>query len=249
MATIVCDLDGVVYVGQEPVPGASETLALLKAQGHQLLFATNNATRSPSQLVVAIEAASGFRPDVDSIVSSPMAAALVLEGRATTVFVVGEAGLSETLADYGIREVGPDEAEAVVVGLDRALTYDKLRDATLAIRRGALFIATNLDTTYPTPSGLWPGGGAVVAALAAASDTDPELAGKPAEPMRRLLRAKIAQEVVWVVGDRPDTDLALGDSEGWNTALVLTGVTAASDAVVPRPTAVLDSIAQLPTVL
>lgn len=249
MATIVCDLDGVIYIDGTPVDGATAALEQMRSDGHQLLFVTNNATRHVDALVAEIEAASGFRPDRDDVLSSSMAAASMLQGRASSAFVIGEAGLAETLADWGITSVDARGAESVVVGLDRAVTYEKLRDASLAIRRGALFIATNLDSTYPTPTGLWPGGGALVAALATASGTTPEVAGKPEEPIRRLLRSKIEHEEVWVVGDRPDTDLALGDAEGWKTALVLTGVTSDATGVSPAPTVVLDSIAGLPGLL
>lgn len=249
MATIVCDLDGVIYIDGTAVPGAAAALDSLHRAGHQLLFVTNNATRHVDDIVAEIESCTGFTPDRQSVLSSSMAAAAMLEGRATTAFVVGEGGLVATLADSGITAVAARTAEAVVVGLDRAVTYDRLRDATLAIRRGALFIATNLDSTFPTPGGLWPGGGALVAALATASDQAPEVAGKPAAPMRALVRSRVEQDEVWVVGDRPDTDLALGEAEGWSTALVLTGVTAGPEGVVPAPTAVLDSIADLPALL
>jgi HAD superfamily hydrolase (TIGR01450 family) len=249
MATIVCDLDGVIYIDGTPVPGAAASLQSLRRAGHQLLFVTNNATRHRDAIIAEIESCTGFAVDRSSVISSSMAAAAMLDGRATTAFVVGEAGLVATLAEAGIATVAAADADAVVVGLDRSVTYDRLRDATLAIRRGALFIATNLDSTFPTPSGLWPGGGALVAALAAASGQDPEVAGKPEAPIRDLLRSQVRQDEVWVVGDRPDTDLALGDAEGWNTVLVLTGVTSQPEGVVPAPTVVLDSIADLPSIL
>lgn len=249
MATVVCDLDGVIYIEGSAVDGAPEALEQMRSEGHQLLFVTNNATRHVDALVDEIESTSGFRPGREDVLSSAMAAASMLQGRAGSAFVVGEAGLSATLADWGIASVDAAAAEAVVVGLDRGVTYDKLRDASLAIRRGALFIATNLDSTYPTPTGLWPGGGALVAALATASGATPEVAGKPEEPIRQLLRSRIEHDEVWVVGDRPDTDLALGNAEGWNTALVLTGVTTDGAGVSPAPTVVLDSIAGLPGLL
>ncbi|MDH3731400.1 MAG: HAD-IIA family hydrolase [Acidimicrobiia bacterium] len=249
MATVICDLDGVIYIDGTPIAGAATALEEMQRDGHQLLFVTNNATRHVDSIVAAIEESTGFRPAREAVLSSSMAAASMLEGRVSSAFVVGEAGLSATLAEWGISSVAAAEAESVVVGLDRALTYDKLRDATLAIRRGALFIATNLDSTYPTPTGLWPGGGALVAALTAASGRTPEVAGKPAEPIRKLLRSKIEHDDVWVIGDRPDTDLALGEAEGWKTALVLTGVTTDAGDVSPAPTAVIDSIADLPPLL
>lgn len=248
MATIILDLDGVIYIERTPVPGAAAALQSLQRAGHQLLFVTNNATRHLDAIIAEIEDRVGFTADRRSVISSSMAAAAMIHGRATTAFVVGEEGLVATLADAGIVSVATAaDAQAVVVGLDRAVTYERLRDAALAIRRGALFIATNLDATFPTPSGLWPGGGALVAALVVASGRDPELAGKPAAPMRDLVRSRVEQDQVWVVGDRPDTDLALGEAEGWNTVLVLTGVTSSAEGVSPAPTVVLDSAADLPS--
>ena len=116
---------------------------------------------------------------------------------------------------------------------------------------GARFVATNDDATYPTPEGLHPGGGSIVAALERASGRRAEVAGKPHTPMRDLVRELVGEGPVWMVGDKPETDLALGKGEGWTTVLVLSGVTG-NDADVPddlRPDAVLDSIADLPDLL
>jgi 4-nitrophenyl phosphatase len=249
MASFVFDLDGVIYVDGEAIPGAAETLAALEAAGHQLLFVTNNATRGRSNLVDAIAEISGYVPASDSVISSSMAAASLLQGTVTTAFVVGESGLVDTLREVGIAAGEAEAADVVVVGLDRELTYDKLRDATLAIRRGARFVATNRDATYPTAQGLWPGGGSIVAALEAATGIEAELAGKPAEPIRSLIRSRLTSDDVWVVGDRPDTDLAMGHAEGWKTVLVLTGVTTDDTAVDPAPTITLHSVAGLPAVV
>jgi 4-nitrophenyl phosphatase len=231
------------------VPGAATALRRLEDEGHQLLFVTNNATRSRRGIVEAIAAVTGFTPAADGIVSSSMAAAALLKGEVERVFVVGERGLIDTLAEVGISSVPAPQADAVVVGLDRSLTYDKIRDASLAIRRGARFVATNRDSTYPTGEGLWPGGGAIVAALEAATDVTAELAGKPAEPIRRLIRARLESDDVWVVGDRADTDLAMGVTEGWKTVLVLTGVTTRAEEVEPAPWAVVDSVADVPALV
>ena len=163
--------------------------------------------------------------------------------------MVGEPGLAATLTQAGITSVAHSDAEVVVVGLDRDLTYDKLRDATLALRRGARFVATNRDETYPAADGLWPGGGAIVAALEAAAGRSAELAGKPAEPMRHLINDILVTDDVWMIGDRPDTDLAMGVAEGWRTVLVLTGVTEDPEGVEPAPDFVVDSVAGLPGLL
>ena len=249
MAAFVFDLDGVIYVDGQGIPGAAQTLEELAKSGHQLIFATNNATRSRDEVATAIAAASGFDPDPGWVVTSSMAAAELLRGEAETAYVLGERGLVSTLAEAGIASVDHTEAQAVVAGLDRDLTYGKLRDATLALRRGARFVATNRDETYPTGDGQWPGGGAIVVALEAASGRPAELAGKPALPMRNLIKDVLRDDEVWVIGDRPDTDLAMGTAEGWKTVLVLSGVTDDAGGVDPAPTAVLDTVAGLPELL
>ena len=252
LGTVICDLDGVVFVDGHPIPGAEEALSSLDEDGYQLLFVTNNATTHRADLVTKIEKASGYRPGLEDVFSSAMAGAALISGEVSTAFVVGEAGLVTTLGDSGIRVTEAwREAEAVVVGLDRALTYARLKDAVLAVGNGARFIATNTDSTYPTPEGLWPGGGAIVAAIEKASGVAPEVAGKPNEPMRAMVRGSVGEGPVWMVGDRPDTDLAMGKLEEWRTVLVLTGVTASAGDVPSEfaPDVVLKSIAELPAAI
>lgn len=245
---IISDLDGVLFLGETPVAGAREALLRLEEAGHRLLFVTNNATKTIDALVEMMGSIVGYRPRPDQVLSSAVAAAHVLAGSVRRAYVVGERGLVDTLGEAGIAAT-PDHhgAGAVVVGLDRYLTYDKLRVATLALRAGARFIATNLDPTYPTPEGQWPGGGSLVRALEASSGRSAELAGKPAKPMRDLVRQRLAPGPVTIVGDRPDTDLAMGSAEGWRRVLVLTGVvTDPTDEDLVEADVVLDSIASLP---
>ena len=250
--TVVCDLDGVVFVDGTPIPGAGEALISLDGDGYRLLFVTNNATTHRSDLVAKIEQASGYHPAPEAVFSSAMAGAALISGEVSTAFVVGEAGLEATLKDSHIAVTDTwQDAEAVVVGLDRKLTYDRIKDAALAVQGGARFIATNVDATYPTPQGLWPGGGAIVAAIEKASGIEPEVAGKPHEPMRRLVRDHVAEGTVWMVGDRPDTDLAMAKSEGWRAVLVLTGVVDSADDVPAElaPDLVLGSLAEFPAAI
>ncbi|HEX2420182.1 MAG TPA: HAD hydrolase-like protein, partial [Acidimicrobiia bacterium] len=136
------------------------------------------------------------------------------------------------------------EAEAVVVGIDLALSYERLRQASQAAAGGARLIATNDDPTYPAEDGFWPGAGSILAAVETASGKRAEVAGKPNRPMRDLIRSNLISGPVWVVGDRPDTDLALADAEpGWQSILVLTGVVTTPDGVEPPPDAVADDLA------
>lgn len=247
--TIVFDLDGVVYLGNDVVPGALEVLEWCRRSGIQPLFVTNNSVRTPTEVVAKIRDVVGFDVTVDEVITSALAAAdLVAERAGRSCLVVGERGIVEALAGRGVHVVeDPHEADHVVVGLTRSISYELLADATTAVLQGAALVATNLDPTFPTPTGLRPGAGSLVAAIETASGTDAIPAGKPFAPIRSLITAQASGKVV-VVGDRPDTDIALGITEGWPTLLCLTGVTADASQVPGRyqPTRVIASIADVP---
>lgn len=231
MTAVLCDLDGVVYRGSKPVPGAPEALEKLLDAGLQVFFITNNSTRTPEATAAKITELTGVGIEGDQVLTSSQAAVTMLEDSDGPVLVVGEMGLSEVVASSGHRVTSdPMEAGAVVVGLTRSLTYETIAGAMQAILNGARFIATNDDTTFPTEDGLAPGCGAIVAAIAAAADTSPEVAGKPNPAMRDLIRSKIDGEA-WVIGDRLATDIALAHGEhGWRSVLVLTGISGREDA-------------------
>jgi 4-nitrophenyl phosphatase len=252
VSTVVCDLDGVVYVEKAGIPGAGEALARLRNAGIALVFVTNNSTKTSQMVVDDIEAVTGFTADRARVVTSGMATAHYLQGRVRSAFVVGGEGLARALEEVGI-EIRTDweAADAVVAGLDRALSYDKLKAATLALRSGAMFVASNVDATFPGTEGLYPGGGSIVAALETASGVAAVVCGKPYPPTRELVRSVVAPGRVVVVGDRPETDLAIAKAEGWGSVLVLTGVITDAAAVAPEytPDAVLASIAELPEYL
>jgi 4-nitrophenyl phosphatase len=250
--SLVVDLDGVLYVGPERVPGAADALVELRDAGWHLLFVTNNSTKERAAAAAAIAERTGFPAEHDQVLTSAFAAARHLAGTVSAVLVVGAPGLSTTLEAEGIRVVEDDiDVDAVVVGLDPGLTYHRLTEATLAVRNGARLVATNNDSTYPAPRGLYPGGGAIVAALERATDVVAEVCGKPYEPMRKLVRERVGTGPVVVVGDRPETDLALAGAEGWRKVLVMTGVTHDAATVPPEhaPDVVLPSIADLPGVI
>ena len=237
MPTLVCDLDGVVYLGETEIPGSGAALAALHAGGWTLLFCTNNASRTPQDSAAKIARVTGFPALPDSVVTSAQAAATLLDP-GTSAFVLGGDGLATAVAERGVRLSDDwNEVDTVVVGLDPALTYERLSIAVLAVGRGARFVASNHDPTYPTPEGLRPGAGAIVAAVRHATGVAPEFAGKQHRPIRALLASKTEGEV-WIVGDRDDTDLAMGRAEGWKTALVATGV--ASQPAEPPTVAVAD---------
>jgi 4-nitrophenyl phosphatase len=225
MGTVVFDLDGVVYVDSDGVPGAGDALRAIEDAGWHLVFATNNSTKTPKTVLQHIEARTGFASDDASVVTSAMAAGRWAKAQHTRAFVVGEPGLTATLEDEGLTVVDDASADCVIVGLDRDITYNKIDFAAKLVRNGAAYIATNADATYPTQTGPAPGAGAIVAAVTTASGVQPVACGKPHVPMLSLVRDVVVGESIWVVGDRPETDLALARRAGWTAVLVLTGVT------------------------
>lgn len=249
---MVCDLDGVVYLLGRPVPGAGEALTKLEKSGYSLLFATNNSTRSPEVTAAKILELSGYPARAEQIIGSAEAAVTMLGTNPGPALVVGGHGIRQAMAVADVPETGdPGAAQAVIVGLDTKISYERLRDAVVAVRSGARFIATNADATYPTPEGPWPGAGSMVAAIQVAAGVEPEIAGKPHPAIRRLICDRLAPGPVWVVGDRPETDLAMAQAEGWTSVLVLTGVVGDADQVPEeyRPDLVLASLADLPEAL
>ncbi len=245
--TIVFDLDGVVYLGDVGVPGAAEALNAVANLGWHIVFATNNSTRTPEMVLRHVEARTGFQGvDID-VATSAMAAANWTARDHESVFVVGEQGLCDTLLEAGLQIV-EDHPEAVVVGLDRGIDYETIATAARMIRNGATYIATNTDATFPTPEGPVPGAGAIVAAITKASGREPITCGKPEAPMVDLVRSLVRGTSVWVVGDRPETDLAMATRAGWRSVLVLTGVTVPGEYIHgdDEPDFTLDSIASLP---
>lgn len=224
--TVLCDLDGVIYRGQAVIAGVPEALRRLDDADLSIFYITNNSTRTPEAGAEKIRRLTGVSVEPEQVLSSSLAAVGVLGPEDGPVLVVGEEGVRDAVARAGLTETeDPRQARSVLVGLTRQLSYDLVGKAMNAILGGARFIATNDDVTFPTESGVMPGAGAIVAAIAAASGVDPVVAGKPNEPMRRLIRSRGVGSA-WVLGDRPDTDVALARAEpDWVSVLVLTGVT------------------------
>ncbi|MEA1903170.1 MAG: HAD-IIA family hydrolase [Actinomycetota bacterium] len=230
MTHVLCDLDGVIYRGDTPLPGAAEALRRLTNAGARVVFVTNNSTRTPSQAADKIRRITGVAVDSEQMATSSQAAASMLTAEDGPALVVGEDGVHAAVLERGLETTDdPERARSVVVGMFWGMTYNDIARAAEAVRRGARFVATNTDPTYPIEDGLLPGAGSLVAAIATASGRDAEVAGKPHEPMHRLLRSR-GIDRAWVVGDRLDTDIALADNEpGWSSILVKTGVTQGSD--------------------
>jgi HAD superfamily hydrolase (TIGR01450 family) len=234
---ILCDLDGVVYLGETEIQGSGQALTNLTAAGYQIQFVTNNATRTPDEAAQKIARVTGYSPDPGQVITSAMAGAALVGPDRIPTLMVGAAGARLELERYGCPIVeNASDAEAVLVGLDTSLDYGVLTEATRALVAGARFVATNSDPTFPLPEGPAPGAGALVALLQTTSGREPEVAGKPHPPIRHLITQKLAPGPVFVVGDRDTTDLAMGRAEGWTTVLVQSGIDRNADADMTFPT-------------
>jgi 4-nitrophenyl phosphatase len=235
---VVLDMDGVLWRGETPLPGLSELFRTLETLDLGYVLATNNASRRPRDYVERL-AAFGVPVTDAHILTSAMAASVDVTSRhpvGSTVFVIGEAGLTEALVYAGMHvteEAGADQdVAAVVVGYDRGLTYAKLRDAAVLVQRGADFVATNADPSFPVEGAVHPGAGATVAALVAVTGRTPRVVGKPEPPLFEMAAARLGAppERLVMVGDRLDTDVAGALRFGLWSVLITTGINSASEA-------------------
>jgi len=220
--TWVIDLDGVVWLAGQEIVGSADAVARLRGAGVGVLFATNNSALARQDLIQRLERI-GIPAETGDIASSAQAAAALIEP-GSRVLPVAERGVLEALAERGATVVDQEPADAVVVGWTRAFDFDRLATAARAVRAGARLYGTNDDATFPTPTGLLPGAGSLLAAVAKASGAVPVVAGKPNDPMVRLVREKAGRPVA-VVGDRPATDGEFAERLGVPFGLVLSGVT------------------------
>jgi len=260
VCTVMFDLDGVIWRGQRPFPEAGPAVQWLGEQGISSYFLTNNSTRTRADYV-GLLARAGITCTEDRIMTSAYATALYMAERGwkdKQALVIGENGLEEELKRAGMRVARPPEwrdAQAVVVGLTRSFDYEALFCAQQAILSGATFIASNRDGTYPTEEGLLPGAGSIVAAVAAATHTEPTVVGKPQPYMveKVLASANCSAEHAALVGDRLDTDIELARRLGIFAILVLTGVTTMEAARAAeglcRPDAIIETLGELPSLL
>ena len=245
---ILLDLDGVLYRWPEPIPRAAEAVGRLRGAGKGLAFVTNNASRTPEQVVERL-ASVGVEVANAEVVTSALATATLLAARGVrSAFVVGEEGLTEALGAEGIvvTKDASGAAEVVVVGFDRHADYDTLKDASVLVARGVPLIASNADSSFPAPNGeSWPGAGALVAAIETTTGRHAEVVGKPEVPLLERAREVAGGGRPLVVGDRLDTDVAGAARLGWDSVLVLTGVATARDLEASpwRPTFVVDDLA------
>lgn len=247
---LVCDLDGVLYVGDEPIEGAAERLSQLADDGVRIVFCTNNSKPTVSEYVDKLTGMGlSVHPD-DVVTSSVVTGEFLAERRwGRSAVVIGGDGLRDAMTEAQIEILSAPrhDADLVVVGWDLEFTFEKMKRATLAItNHGARLVATNEDAAYPAADGLWPGTGAIVASIEVASGAKADVMGKPHRPMMDAAARRLEGcERIAVVGDRPDTDLAGGRSRNWTTILVLSGVTRDAAAVDPPADIVLRSLADL----
>jgi 4-nitrophenyl phosphatase len=227
---VISDMDGVLWRGETPLPGVAEFFGGLRQRGIPFVLATNNATATFPQIARRLKVVGLALRKEEALTSANAAASFLRHALpvGAPVLAVGEEGLTSALTHAGFRLVQhAQDAAAVVAGLDRHVTWGKLTEAALAIRSGAMFVATNLDPTFPSERGLVPGAGALIAVLETATGCHPLLIGKP-EPLLFLGALEILQapaEATLVLGDRIETDIVGGQRAGMPTGLLLTGVT------------------------
>ncbi len=235
--TVLCDLDGVVWLAHQPIAGSVDAVAALRRSGRRVLFVTNNSAATLADHERALGAV-GIDATGDVVSSAMAVTALVETGQ--RVLVAGGPGVVEALQGAGVEVVVntgqalTDPVDAVVVGMHRDFDYGRLAVAASAARNCGRLIGTNTDSTYPTPDGLLPGGGSILAAVATASGIVPVIAGKPHQPLATLVASVLATPQdpfdplrVMMVGDRPETDGLFAARLGCRFALVRSGVNGA----------------------
>jgi len=245
------DLDGVVWIGREPVSGSAEALRELQDAGKRLVFVTNNPGRHPASYA---ERLSGLGVEVGPervVTAGVVAARLAAEAAGGGgAFVIGGAPLKEMVAAAGARLLPGEEAEAadvVVVSGHRGFDYGELLSAKRALDRGARLLATSRDATMPMPGGEWPGTGAVLAAVETATGCTAEIAGKPERHLFEMAVERAGGGELAMVGDRVSSDVAGGRRAGLETVLVLSGTTgrAEAEAADPAPDHLIEDLAGL----
>jgi 4-nitrophenyl phosphatase len=245
---LVIDMDGVLYRGNDPLPGLPEFFAFLREQDIGFRLATNNSGSTPQQYAAKV-AKMGARVRPEEIITSGTATAHWLAQRhppGARVHVFGEDSLRAAVTDAGF-ELADEDVVAVVASIDWGVTFEKIKRACLLIRRGAQFVATNLDPTRPTEEGLVPGTGALIAAIATGAEAQPIAIGKPEPIMFQQAMAQMGArpESTATLGDRIDTDMVGGVRAGLGTILVLSGSTGRAEAAAYGPDLIYEDIAAL----
>jgi len=253
---VLLDMDGVLYVGNAPLPGVQDFLDYLESTGRAYLCVTNNASRTPAGFVEKL-ATMNVTVAPEHIFSSAQATAMWLReqvdatgGAKGPVIMLGMEGLRTALLEAGFELTDdPFAAAYAVAGAAFNLTFDQLADVTLAIRNGAQFVGTNPDTSFPSERGQIPGTGSILKLLEAASGVTPAIVGKPNAAMFEIALHRLGVEphATLMVGDRYETDIAGAIPLGLQTVGVLTGISTAAEfaAATPPPDAVVDDLPAL----
>ena len=229
--SLIIDMDGVVWRSDSPIGDLPAIFKRVRERGLKFVFATNNSTKTSEQYVARLK---DFGVDVEpwQVVTSSQAAAHAIAQKfpqGTKLFMIGEDGLRIPLEEKGFKILSPEDApqaKAVVMGLDREVSFQKMVEATLLVRDGIPFYGTNTDKTFPTPRGQIPGAGAWISVITTATNVEPIVAGKPFPFLMELSMAKLGTQPheTLVIGDRLETDIVAGQGIGCPTALVLSGV-------------------------
>ena len=251
---LIIDMDGVVWKADSPIGDLEKTFKRIRERGLKFVFATNNSTKTSEQYV---ERLVKFGVDVKpwQVITSSQAAAHAVAQKfpkGTKVFMIGEDGIQMALKEKGFEIVSTENAssaEVFVMGIDRGINFDKVAEATLLVRNGIPFYATNTDKTFPTPRGEIPGSGAWISIITTATGIEPIIAGKPYPFLMDLSLEKLGtmRGETLVVGDRLETDIAAGQGAGLACALVLSGVSTQeeADAWAPRVNVIEKDLASL----
>ena len=250
---LIIDLDGCVWVGDQAVDGSVEAIERLRTAGKRIAFATNNSRRTGEDYVRKLWGL-GIQASLADVVTvgGAMQHLLAETRRGMTAFVIGTEAMLGHVADAGLKVMNNTDlatrAELVIVSGTEDVTYEDVRAASLALRRGADFLATSRDPTYPMPDGLWPGTGAVLAAVETASGRQAAIVGKPEPQLFLTALERLGEGRTLVVGDRIASDIEAAKRARLDAALVLTGDATAEEADAnrePRPIAVAESLLAL----
>lgn len=253
LRALVADMDGVFWLGDTPLPGLEDFFNFLHTRSIPYVLATNNASKTQDQYVQKL-AKFGVDVDRDCILTSSLATAAYLLpqfANGAKVYVVGQDGLRSAMRDAGFEVMhnSNQSVDVVVAGIDFELTYETLKHAVLLIQRGAKFVGTNGDLTFPIEGGFAPGAGSILAAIQAATGVEPVVVGKPGRIMFDIALQKMGTtpETTAMLGDRLETDILGGQQAGLKTILVKTGVddedTIAQKGI--QPDIIFDGIAEL----
>lgn len=251
---LILDMDGVVWKADAPIGNLPEIFSRIRERGLKFVFATNNGTRTPEEYRQKLSKL-GVEVDSAQVVTSALAVAHMLSQKypkGTKIFMIGGLGVREALEAKEFELLSTEnahKAEAFVMGIDRNINFEKVSEATLLVRAGIPFYATNTDRTFPTPRGEIPGAGSWLSVITYATGIEPIVAGKPLPFMMELSLEILGttKEETLIVGDRLETDIAAGQAVGCPTAAVLSGVSSKEqvDAWMPSPTIIAENLSVL----